>query len=572
MAYKYSTGSLRQGDIYFEDDRLGEPTYIDFGMDTISLRPSGSAILNASASAVGIGTTSPDYTLDVAGNIGLDEYIYHNGDADTFIRFQDDDITIKAGNVNFIKLSGSDSQDKLICNDGRADLDFIIRSPNETLALYLNADNEVLHVNHGESAFKTKIHSTNGEAITVNDSGVIFNEDGAAANDLRVESDNDTHLFFIDGGADRVGIGTSSPASTLGIAGTVTVAGYVTSSTGYQGFLTDADNDTYITVEAADDEDKVRIFTGGNQRMMLRNSDEAVAISDNNVGDFTPLALLHVSGAGAGGDQLFIVGGGSADKPNALVVDQNGQVGVGDFTGNSANPLLSLSVSGTLGVYKTDSTTTSQAESRFILDCTRGSGHDTVWKVGSYYHSDSLHKFRIAEANTNIVQIIEGAAANCVYIDESSNVGIGTNSPKVKLDVLHDPTSLADDTGGGEVVTFGGEDDSDTLAAGKLMYLHSGGDWKYADSDAVATSGAVLLGIALGTAVSDGILLRGYFDATAIQGSFVKGGACYISETAGAIDFTAPSASGDVVRVVGYGTDTANVIYFNPSGTWIEIS
>ena len=71
MAYKYSTGSLRQGDIYFEDDRLGEPTYIDFGMDSISLRPSGSAILNVSASAVGIGTTSPISKLDVAGKIAI---------------------------------------------------------------------------------------------------------------------------------------------------------------------------------------------------------------------------------------------------------------------------------------------------------------------------------------------------------------------------------------------------------------------------------------------------------------------------------------------------------------------
>ena len=80
------------------------------------------------------------------------------------------------------------------------------------------------------------------------------------------------------------------------------------------------------------------------------------------------------------------------------------------------------------------------------------------------------------------------------------------------------------------------------------------------------------MGIALGTLPSHGVLLRGFFDAATIQGSFVKGAACYISEEAGVIDFTAPSASGDVVRVIGYGTDTANVIYFNPSGTWIEIS
>ena len=32
---------------------------------------------------VGINTTSPDYKLDVAGNIGMNEYLYHNGDSDT---------------------------------------------------------------------------------------------------------------------------------------------------------------------------------------------------------------------------------------------------------------------------------------------------------------------------------------------------------------------------------------------------------------------------------------------------------------------------------------------------------
>ena len=35
----------------------------------------------------------------------------------------------------------------------------------------------------------------------------------------------------------------------------------------------------------------------------------------------------------------------------------------------------------------------------------------------------------------------------------------------------------------------------------------------------------------------------------------------HISENEGVIDFTAPSASGDIIRVAGYGTDTANVIY-----------
>ena len=221
MAYKYTQGSVRRGDIYNEDDTQSN-TYLDWSEDAIGVIAGGSTVfvVSGSTALVGIGTTDPDYTLDVAGNIGLDEYIYHNGDADTFIRFQDDDITIKAGNINCISFTSA-SQSQLICNDGRDDLDFIVRSPSQNLALYLNAGNEVFHINHGESSFKTKIHSTNGEAITVNNSGVILNEDGAAANDFRVESDSNTHMLFVDAGNETVGIGTSSPASTLGVDGSV---------------------------------------------------------------------------------------------------------------------------------------------------------------------------------------------------------------------------------------------------------------------------------------------------------------------------------------------------------------
>ncbi|HIB83934.1 MAG TPA: hypothetical protein EYO59_04860 [Chromatiaceae bacterium] len=139
--------------------------------------------------------------------------------------------------------------------------------------------------------------------------------------------------------------------------------------------------------------------------------------------------------------------------------------------------------------------------------------------------------------------------------------------------MVQDPTGLSGDTGAGEVVTFGTEDVTDTLAAGRLMYLNNSGVWKYADGDAASTGGSQLLAIALGTAVSDGLLLRGFFDmATYFQGTFDQGVPLYVSTTAGSVDVAAPSATGDFVRVVGYCTDTANVIYFNPDGTYIEIS
>ena len=70
-----------------------------------------------------------------------------------------------------------------------------------------------------------------------------------------------------------------------------------------------------------------------------------------------------------------------------------------------------------------------------------------------------------------------------------------------------DPTGLSNNSGGGDIVTFG----TGTLTAGKLYFLNSSGAWTETDADAISTSDG-LLGSALGTAPSDGVLLRGFFD------------------------------------------------------------
>ena len=57
---------------------------------------------------VGIGTDSPDYKLDVAGNVGIDEYLYHNGDSNTYLRFQADQTDLSAGgNVLSLTTTGA---------------------------------------------------------------------------------------------------------------------------------------------------------------------------------------------------------------------------------------------------------------------------------------------------------------------------------------------------------------------------------------------------------------------------------------------------------------------------------
>jgi hypothetical protein len=73
---------------------------------------------------IGIGTASPDYKLDVAGNIGINEHLYHNGDADTYLQMLDDRILLFAGGDEVIDYEESASSLLQIANGGEADINF----------------------------------------------------------------------------------------------------------------------------------------------------------------------------------------------------------------------------------------------------------------------------------------------------------------------------------------------------------------------------------------------------------------------------------------------------------------
>ena len=136
----------------------------------------------------------------------------------------------------------------------------------------------------------------------------------------------------------------------------------------------------------------------------------------------------------------------------------------------------------------------------------------------------------------------------------------------------HDPNTelgVSDSEGYGDIVYFGGEGSS--FSAADVVYLDSNGDWL--QTNAVGTGTSInMLGIALRATVSDGILMRGYVYYS--SWNFTSGVPLYLETgTAGAMTMTAPSASGEVVRIVGYSTDSTNKnrVYFNPDNTWVEL-
>jgi hypothetical protein len=70
MSYKYSKGNQIIGDLSGSDDS-NRDTGIDFEENYISLRANNNDVLVVSGSNVGIGTTTPDSTLHIAGNLHI---------------------------------------------------------------------------------------------------------------------------------------------------------------------------------------------------------------------------------------------------------------------------------------------------------------------------------------------------------------------------------------------------------------------------------------------------------------------------------------------------------------------
>ena len=110
------------------------------------------------------------------------------------------------------------------------------------------------------------------------------------------------------------------------------------------------------------------------------------------------------------------------------------------------------------------------------------------------------------------------------------------------------------------------------LTSGNIYYLSSSGQWLLASGATAGPNSYNLLGIALGTDLSSGILLKGE-NTNSGYTSFTTGTPLYLSVTPGQFTSTAPIASGNVVRMIGYSLESIETkkILFNPDTIWIEV-
>ena len=158
--------------------------------------------------------------------------------------------------------------------------------------------------------------------------------------------------------------------------------------------------------------------------------------------------------------------------------------------------------------------------------------------------------------------IVSGISSDADITITGANLNLNNNA-----NILLDP-AVSSGESSGTIIKHGAH--MSDLVAGNIYYAYDGSGslfWGGADADSANTEHMIAL--SLGTdADVNGMLLNGIYHKA--SHGFTVGDPIYLSTTPMAMTNTAPSGSGDYVRVLGYAIDS-NHIYFCPDNTWVKI-
>ena len=413
---------------------------------------------------LGIGTTSPSFELDVEGNIGMNGKLYHNGDHNTYIGFDSDEIQLRTGGT-----------DRVIINSS-GNVGIGTTSPDRLLTL--QGDNSYMWL---KDAGGGNVAFIGGDGA--ND-GFIRLYNGSHSAKVEIQSDGDT---YFNGG--DVGIGTTSPTEKLHVEGSLLLNVATSSGLGEEGIFfrsgfSDSNKYNISILSYAHDGsgnfsdgisingyDGVSFCTGSNSRQERMRIDSSGQVGIGTTSPSYPLDVKGKVGVGSDGtvywgnahdygkltwdtgkaivrgesgkalslganatqDTIYIntsqnVGIGTTSPDNVLHVQESALSG---RSASNSNTSLTLEHSTDTGIQFFSAT---QTQLRF------GDAGSTGAGAIIYSHSDNILRLSAASAHRFTI-----GSSEAMRIDSSGNIGIGTSSPASgqKLTVSGDATVTA---------------------------------------------------------------------------------------------------------------------------------
>lgn len=183
-----------------------------------------------------------------------------------------------------------------------------------------------------------------------------------------------------------------------------------------------------------------------------------------------------------------------------------------------------------------------------------------------YAKSDGIYELDDSGVEKKLANITDITTNSISEISDDTTPTLGGDLTVGDNLVLYNTTLTVDDTASGKAATV--TVDTNSVGVGAVLFMATDGNYDMANATDDTKHTFPVIALETGTG-SKKVLLEGYIRSDGWDWTTI-GGPIYISTTDGTLTQTAPSGSGNIVKIMGYAKD-ADTMYFNPSKEWIEV-